>query len=182
MSLRLVLARLYLPAAIRKRKLGELARLTARAFGTAAPALDGLSLAGMRLRYAEFTRQAAERALARAEGPATIERRLFDEAVRFGRDIRRELRVSTRREAIAAARLLYRSLKIDLSAGPEGGIVIRRCFFSRHYPAAVCRLMSALDAGVLSGLSGGGELEFTERLTEGDACCRARLRFPGEGR
>jgi hypothetical protein len=177
-NLRLCLARLYLPAGLRKRKLEDLMRLTARAFDAAPPSVEGLSLEGLRRRYAEFSREAAERALGLPEGLATIRERLFTEAGRLGREIARELRVSTRQEAMTAARILYRALEIDLRGDDQGDIVIRRCSFSRRYSPEVCRLISALDAGILSGLAGGGELEFTERLTEGADRCRARFSFP----
>lgn len=182
MSLRLRLARLYLPAGLQKRKLAELVRLTAQAFDAAPPSLEGLSLGEMRRLYAGFSRDMAERALADPAELEAVRRRLFDEALRLGRDMRRELGVSTRRDVMAAARILYRGLDIDLDGGPGGDIVVRRCSFSRLYSAAVCRLMSSLDAGILSGLAGGGELEFSERLTEGSVCCRARFTFPGAAR
>jgi len=177
-NLRLSSARLYLPAGLQKRKLVELVRLTARAFDAAPPPVEGLSLRDLRSLYADFSRELAERALDQPPGLAEIERRLFAEALRLGRDIGRELRVSTRREVMAAAKILYRGLGIDLKGEPTGNIVIRRCAFSRHYSADVCRLISRLDAGILSGLAGGGELEFTERLTEGAGRCRARFSFP----
>ncbi|MCJ7486279.1 MAG: L-2-amino-thiazoline-4-carboxylic acid hydrolase [Candidatus Aminicenantes bacterium] len=107
-----------------------------------------------------------------------IRQRLFNEALRLGREIARELGVSTFQEAMTAARILYRGLKIDFRGDRQGDIVIRRCSFSRHYSPGVCRLMSALDAGILSGLAGGGELEFAQRLTEGADCCRAHFSFP----
>lgn len=182
MSLRLRLVRLYLPPGLQKRKLAELVRLTARAFDVAPPSLDGLSLGEMRRLYAGFSREMAERALSDPGGPAAARRRLFDEALRLGRDLGRELGVSTPRDVMAAARVLYRGLDIDLEGGPAGDIVVRRCSFSRHYSAAVCRLMSSLDAGILAGLAGGGELEFSERLTEGSVRCRARFTFPGATR
>lgn len=178
MSLRLRLAKIFLPPGIKKRKLAELVRLTARALGTAAPSVEGLSLADMRRLYAEFSREAAERALNRPDAPEATGQRLFEEALGLGREIRRELRVSTPRDVMAAARVLYRGLGIDLEGGPAGDIVVRRCLFSRHYSAEVCRLMSRLDAGVLAGLAGGGELAFSERLTEGSGRCRARFTFP----
>ncbi len=178
MNPRLSLARLYLPAGLRKRKLAELVRLTARAFDVAPPSVEGLSLEGLRSLYADLSRELAERALDHPAGLAEIERRLFAEAVRLGHDIGRELRVSSRREVMTAAKILYRGLGIDLRGGPEGDIVVRRCAFSRHYSAGVCRLMSRLDAGVLAGLAGGGELAFSERLTEGAGRCRARFSFP----
>jgi len=177
-NLSLCLARLYLPAGPRKRKLEELLRLTARAFGAAPPSVDGLSLEGMRRRYAEFSREMADRALVHPEGLTMIKHRLFVEASRLGHEIARELGVSTLHEAMTAARILYRGLEIDFRGDHQGDIVIRRCSFSRHYSPDVCRLMSSLDAGILSGLAGGGGLEFTERLTEGASCCRARFSFP----
>ena len=181
MNLRLVLSRLYLPSAIRKRKLADLLRLTARAFDAAPPSVEGLSLDRMLRLYAEYSREMADRALGRPEGLGAIERRLFDEASRMGREIRRELGVRTPSEAMTAARVLYRSLKIDFRGGPGGDVVIRKCSFSRFYTPGACRLMSSLDAGVLSGLAGGGGLEFVERITEGSGCCRARFSFPEAG-
>jgi hypothetical protein len=178
-SPRLFLARIFLPSALQKRKLVELLRLTARAFETDPPSCEGLSLGDLRRLYAEFSREAAERALDRPEVLAATGRRLFDEAVGLGREIRRELGVSTPRDVMAAARVLYRGLEIDLEGSPVGDIVVRRCSFSRRYSAEVCRLMSRLDAGVLAGLAGGGELAFSERLTEGSDRCRARFTFPG---
>lgn len=178
MNLTLRLARLYLPTGLRKRKLEELLQLTARAFDAAPPSVEGLSLEEMRRRYAEFSREMAERASGRPKGLTTIKHHLFDEALRLGREIARELGVSTLQEAMTAARILYRNLDIDFQGDRQGDIVIRHCFFSRQYSPQVCRLMSSLDAGILSGLAGGGDLEFTERLTEGASCCRAHFSFP----
>lgn len=178
MNARLLAARLYLPAGLRKRKLEELLRATARAFNAVSPPVAGLSLEELRRAFAEFSRTMAESALRRPEALEAVERRLFDGAERLGREIGGELRVSTRREVMAAARVLYRGLGIDLVGGPGGDIVVRRCSFSRRYSPEVCRLMSRLDAGVLAGLAGGGQLAFTERLTEGAGCCRARFTFP----
>jgi hypothetical protein len=177
-NLRLCLARLYLPTGHRRRKLEELLQLTARAFDAAPPSVDGLSPKGIRNRYAEFSQEMAEQALGRPEELTMIRQRLFNEALPLGREIARELGVSTLQEAMAAARILYRGLEIDFRGDRQGDIVIRRCSFSRHYSPEVCRLMAALDSGILSGLAGGGELEFAQRLTEGADCCRAHFSFP----
>lgn len=178
MNTRLRLAGLYLPAGLKKRKLAELVRLTARAFEAAPPSLEGLSLSEMRRRYAEFSRLQAEQALTHPEGLAPIESRLFDGAYHLGSDIRRELRVSTRRDVMAAARVLYRALEIDLRGDEGGAIVVRRCAFSREYSPEVCGLMSAADAGLLAGLAAGGRLVFSARISEGAQGCRARFTFP----
>jgi hypothetical protein len=80
---------------------------------------------------------------------------------------------------IRGARLLYGILSIDFQGAPDGDIVINRCFFSRDYTPKTCALMSGLDEGVLAGLSGGGRLEFSARITENKAVCRARFDFQG---
>ena len=77
---------------------------------------------------------------------------------------------------MAAARVVYGLLDIDLRGTPDGEITVRRCAFSDSYSPEVCRLVSALDTGLLAGLSGGDRLEFTQRITEGGPCCLARLR------
>jgi hypothetical protein len=79
---------------------------------------------------------------------------------------------------MAAARLAYRAIGIDFEGDTCGGITINRCFFSQAYTPTVCQVMSALDAGLLAGLSGGSRLVFTERITEGYPWCRARLFAP----
>ena len=39
--------------------------------------------------------------------------------------------------------------------------------------------MSAMDRGLLAGLAGGGDLIFSQRITEGYTCCRARFAVAG---
>ena len=79
---------------------------------------------------------------------------------------------------MAAARILYRALEIDLRGDEDGAIVVRRCAFSPRYSPEVCGLMSAADAGLLAGLAAGGRLAFSARLSEGADSCRARFTFP----
>ena len=50
------------------------------------------------------------------------------------------------------------------------------CSFSQRYTPEDCRFMSAFDEGFMCGIMGiEGDLRFECRLTEGAACCRARL-------
>ncbi len=174
-SLRLALARLYVPAALKRQKLAELARLTAAAFGIEPPPLGRLPWRERLLAYGRFTAGAAERALSSGADARVLQRKLFEQARPFGREVGRLLRVASLPAALEAARVLYRCLGIDLRGGPGGEIVVRRCFFAPLYTAEVCGLMSGLDSGVLAGLAGGGALRFEERLTEGGRCCRARF-------
>jgi hypothetical protein len=171
-SIRLALAGLWIPPALKRRKLAELAALTARALGVEPPALVG----GWRARlaaYGRFTRDAAGRAC-RAGGEAARVA-LLAEGRAFGEGLRRELGVTSVAEALRAARVLYRSLGIDLRADAAGGIRVRRCLFAGYYTPEVCRLISALDSGVFAGLAGGGSLAFEQRLTEGAPACIARF-------
>ena len=79
---------------------------------------------------------------------------------------------------MAAARMVYELLDIDFRGTGQGEITVRRCAFSDIYSAEVCWLVSALDTGLLAGLSGGDRLEFSQRITESAPTCLARLR-PG---
>lgn len=74
---------------------------------------------------------------------------------------------------------LYRNIGIDMRGKLPGELIISRCYFSRYYTPEQCALMSNVDAGVIAGLVGGGELVFTERITEG--CGRCRACFRGRG-
>ena len=67
----------------------------------------------------------------------------------------------------------------DLQGDARGEVVINRCYFSRFFSSEVCRLMSAMDAGLFAGLSNGGVLTFSCRITEGQPCCRAHFRWEG---
>jgi hypothetical protein len=133
--------------------------------------------------YARFTREAAVRALERGENIPALQARLREQARSLGARMRRRLRLRSRVQAMAAARALYNFINIDFQADPDGEILVHRCFFRHYYSGPVCRLISALDEGLLAGLSGAvdgqGTLRFRERLTEGAECCRADFQLEG---
>jgi hypothetical protein len=175
--LRLRLAEIWIPPTWRRKALSDLAALTAGAFGAPPPFLDGLDWPARLEAYARFTSAEAERVLARPEELAVVRSRLRTRARDFGERLRRRLGASSRTDALRLARLLYGEIGIDFEGRPDGEVLIRACGFSRHYGGEVCALISALDEGVLAGLTGGGRLEFRERLTEGGAACRAVFHF-----
>ena len=107
---------------------------------------------------------------------AEVQRRLYDGAYRMGQELRRAFRVANTTDALAAARVLYRALGIDLRATPAGEVTVHRCFFSDYYSSPVCRVIASLDKGLFAGLSDGGQLSFTQRITEGSDCCKADFR------
>lgn len=177
-NLRLAAARLGVPPRARLQGLEELFTRTAAAFGSPVPAPRGRGPAARLAEYAGFTRERAEEAAAPGADPADLaglERRLYRAARRLGGRYRVRLGLRSPAEALAAARIIYRGLGIDFRGSPEGEIVIRRCSFASVYSPRVCALVSALDRGLLAGLARGGELRFTQRLTEGAGCCRARF-------
>jgi hypothetical protein len=128
--------------------------------------------------YAQFTREQAEKTI-RQGNELEVHSRLFQNACLIGRQFRADFNIHTAEEVMRMAALVYKLLKIELKGDPRGNIAIKQCFFSAYYPSKVCRLISSMDEGLLSGLSGGGRLHFSQRITEGDDCCRAYLKAPG---
>ncbi len=176
LPLRILLAGLL--TAGRKKGLKDLFKLTAEAFAQAPPDLRGLSRGEILLNYGRFTRAEAERSLAGGTAQAVREK-LRDRSRRLGRDIRSRLPIRSRADAAAALRSLYRMLAIDLAVDARGDVTVRRCSLAAHYTPEVCLFMSAMDEGIVAGLSD-GRLVFTRRLTEGADCCRARIDWDGK--
>lgn len=182
MNLRLALAAIHVPVAARRRGLSDLMQRTARAFGAEAPDVAGERLDDALRRFALFTRQHADRVAASPHEARRARRRLRQEALDFGADIRRRLGISSRAEAMRAARILYRMLGVDLKASLAGSIVVRSCSFSSTYTCETCALMAAMDEGLFAGLAGEGRLEFSARITEGAERCVAFFTFEDEQR
>ena len=178
MSLALRLLDGHIPAVARRAALRALFATTAAGFGCPVPPLDGLDADALLRRYAEFTRDQAEAALRDGRDLPALQDRLERGASALGARLRAGLRLRTTEDAMAAARVVYGLLDIDLRGTGGGEFTVRRCAFSEVYSAEVCRLVGALDSGLLAGLSGGDRLEFSQRITEGAPCCLAQLR-PG---
>ena len=79
----------------------------------------------------------------------------------------------TTEEVMIMGRILYRVIGIDFQGTGEGEMIINHCFFSKLYSSQVCQVISSLDQGVFVGLSGGRQLVFSQRITEGQPCCKA---------
>ncbi len=180
MSLILRLGQLCLPPSVKRKRLKQLWHLTADAFGSSAPPLEEISLDKVLERYARFTREEAEKAIRRPEVREKVRERLYNNAFALGSELRKRYRIRSIRDALQMGRIIYRVLKIDFRGDGASGIVIRRCFFSSYYSAEVCALISALDEGMMAGLSSGMKLRFVERITDGNDCCTA-LFGTGEG-
>ncbi len=166
---------IYTPEFVRRRALTELFSAAAGAFEAEVPPLGGLDSAGCLAEYARFTQAHAGQCLRDGHALGAIEQRLYRNSFELGRLNARWFRPARTQDVMAVGRVLYRILDIDLQGDAGGDIVIRRCYFSRYYSPEVCRLMSAMDRGLFAGLSNGGELYFSGRITEGQPCCRAHF-------
>jgi len=167
------------PALVKRQALMQLFRATAAAFQADMPRLSGLSREQCLLAYARFTADQAEEALRQGGDLSELQVRLYRNAYRLGRTPGWLLRVRSVDDVMALGRSLYDVLDIDFEGSRSGEITIGRCYFSSYYSPEVCKVMSAMDRGLLAGLAGGGELMFSQRITEGNPCCRARFTLAG---
>jgi hypothetical protein len=171
----------HTPAIVKRLALVLLFRATAAAFQADMPPLWGLSRAECLLAYARFTADQADAALRGGDDLAALQERLYRHAYPLGRMPGWLLGCHSVDDIMMLGRVLYDVLDIDFHGSDRGNasgsnwgeITISRCYFSSFYAPETCRLMSAMDRGLLAGLAGGGELVFTERITEGRPCCRA---------
>jgi hypothetical protein len=164
-----------LPAFVREAILTELLEATADAFGCPAPALDHLSYDECLRTYALFTREQADKALQSGRDVPALKTQLYQNAYPLGGKLRRWFGVDTTADVMELGQILYQAIGVEIQGDTQGNVTVRRCYFSQFYSGPVCDLISALDDGVFSGLSGGSRLVFSERLTEGRECCRAKL-------
>jgi len=124
--------------------------------------------------YAAFTATQAQRVLSSGSPLEPVRARLFSKARDLGSRLRAVLRVRSSRRAGLVMRALYKVIGVDFRS-TGGEFTVAKCFFSSRYSPAVCQLISSLDAGLFTGLSGGITLEFRRRITGGFACCTGIL-------
>jgi hypothetical protein len=179
MSLRLRALELHIPGWVARSALRQLFEATASAFGCDPVDVRGLTHGELLERYAVFTTRCAGWALADRSDADAAAGRMWSNAYVLGESLRRRFGVRTRIEALRAARVAYRMIDIDLRADEQGEVVVDRCAFATRYSPGVCRLMSSLDAGLIAGLTHGGRLRFSERITEGKPQCLARISWEG---
>jgi hypothetical protein len=178
MNLRLLPLKIYIPAFIKKKKLDELFQLTALAFGCETPERKGHSFNERLKTYAVFTRCEAEKCLQEEKKLGEVKTRLFQGAYQLGRNIKRKFCLRNPDEIMEMSQIMYRILGIDFKGKACGDVTIKSCFFSNYYSPRICQLISSLDEGLAAGLSEGGRLSFSQRITEDKDCCKARFVMP----
>jgi hypothetical protein len=169
----------FAPAALKKREMQHLFRISASAFGCAVPCIAALSYGQSLSEFARFTRSEAVKLYSPGGDIEGARERLFHGGRTLGERIRGICRIATGDQAVSAMRILYRAIGID--ARFEGSVMtVSRCYFSSGYSPDTCSVLSALDDGIFTGLSGGERLRFIRRLTDGSACCHAEIIPVGE--
>ena len=169
-----------LPAFGRKFILRRLFYATAEGFDCPMPPLGRLSFSGCLQAYACFTREQAEHSLSASGEAARAKNRLYRQAFRLGAAVRSRFRPRSLAEVVRIGQFLYRAIGVELQGSEAADIRVTRCYYSQHYTPQACEVISALDDGLWAGLSGGGRLVFTQRITEGCPVCKARLVFEEE--
>ncbi len=164
-----------LPEFIRAEILGALFEATADAFGCAVPSHEHLSYDECLRAYALFTSQQAEVALQEGCDRTVLKARLYHNAYPLGEKLRRWFGIDEVGEVMEIGHILYQAIGVDFAGDAQGQVTVSRCYFSQFYSPAACDLISALDDGVFSGLSLGGRLTFSQRITEGEIYCKAKL-------
>jgi hypothetical protein len=144
------------------------------------PRLASLNSEECLARYARFASAQAGQRLQEGREIESLEKRLYENAFEMGKQQRIWFRPRSMQEMMTVGRVLYRMLQIDFQGDAHGDVVIASCYFSRFYSCEVCRLMSSMDRGLFAGLSNGGQLVFTARITEGQPCCRGYFRWPSK--
>lgn len=145
---------------------------TARAFGTRGRSVWHHAPGRALREYADFTVRCMRRP---EEDTARVNGKLYAEAYRTGRAVRRITGFRKQEDIEALVFYLYRNIRINMKGNIPGELTVSDCYFSKEYTPAQCALMSAVDSGIIAGISGGGNLTFRERLTEGCSRCRARF-------
>lgn len=100
-------------------------------------------------------------------------RRLYKTAYAAGNRLRRLTGFRERKDIESLVFYLYRNIGITMKGDIPGELLISECYFAGIYRPYECRIMSMVDSGMIAGISGGGRLTFSNRITEGCENCRA---------
>ena len=175
MSISTKIAERITPGFLKKRELKKLFEVVASAYGSVVPSTAGLSYPQSLTLFAKFTAMETAKASERHADIESIRILLYQGAFDFGMNIRRQWRISDTSGVMDVGRMLYSFLGIEFNGTSEGLIDITRCLFADYYSPQTCRVISSLDEGVMAGLSAGGTLVFSRRITEGFHSCRANF-------
>jgi len=177
MNMRISFMELFFPDYLKRKELLELFRITASAFQVPMPPVKGGSFKDVLHLFGVFTKEVALQEISREEDVDPVKKRLYDGAFQIGRELRDRMRIRSSRDAVKAAKLLYRSIGIEFQCNKMGEVEICRCYFSAFYPREVCWIISSIDQGIIAGLTEGARFWFLSRITEGSRSCVGQIEF-----
>ena len=157
----------HTPEIVRRIQLQILMNVTAKAFQAPPKRLWTRTWRKGLREYAEYTLDCSRRMDADSE-------RLYALSYALGDKLRRATGFTEASDLRRLVFWLYRGIGIAMSGELPGEIAVSNCFFSEYYVPPVCALMSNMDSGIVGGVMGGCRLVFSQRITEGKLCCRAR--------
>ncbi|UCD44048.1 MAG: hypothetical protein JSV27_07845, partial [Candidatus Bathyarchaeota archaeon] len=173
-SLKLLLASVWLPDFVLKGELEKVATTTTDALRSLLEEVAPNELQRVSMEIKTPTRTIEERRAVMATNHSLLVKSLSDgighdravelgrEAllkvgVRLGKESRKRLGIGDSVEdLLMAARVMYRVLGIRFTFSGEGGehrVEMQRCALSDHYSELTCTVLSAIDEGVVRGLN-----------------------------
>ena len=110
---------------------------------------------------------------------------LFEIGVRLGEESRRRLGVGDSVEdLLMAAHVMYSVLGIRFTVNEKSGeylIEVYRCPLSKQYSDFTCTITSAIDEGVFKGLNPRASMNFKRKMTSGFPTCMAYVTISSGG-
>lgn len=173
MNTKLKMLRLATSDKVRKQQISFLLTCAEQSFGVKAPPIRELSYQEALGLFAKFTQEQAELCIERGN-LESVRQKLYANAFELANKVKRRLGIRKPEEALFALTTLYENIGISVEGSLLGELCFHRCYFSEIYTPETCTLMSAFDSGVCGGLMGDGHLVFSDRITQGQSCCKAR--------
>jgi hypothetical protein len=102
---------------------------------------------------------------------------LYQVGLKLGLETRQRLNLNdSQRDLLNAAQILYRVLGIEFHIIEEDDkifLIVEKCSLAAYYTKETCRILSAVDEGVVHGLNNNFSMTFKKRITEGHSECQA---------
>lgn len=123
--------------------------------------------------YARFT----QHCMSNPTRSCTFRSDLYRTAFRLGARIGKITGFTESQDLCRLVFFLYKGIGITMCGTLPGKVHVTKCFFAQCYSPLDCRIMSAMDSGIIAGIFSqntvGPQLHFSERLTEGCSTCTA---------
>jgi hypothetical protein len=181
LSLTLNLLSFCTPERVKKKEIYQLFKVTADAFNSKMPKFDLKKISSGKIlqEYALFTKEKTDEFIKAygidSEKLTGLKNRLYKSSYEMGKEIKKNLKIKNSAEILKVMKLIYKIIKIDFKKYKNGVVIINSCFFSSYYNHDICCVISSLDKGLAAGISGGSNLEFFQRITDGKGCCSAHF-------